>query len=794
MEACRKGPTEKLRTSRIGSRRSPDPGVLVRFDTLTMAVSEHVGVPPADNFPPPHHVRTRLLGRPLASGEIEETKLRKLVALPVFSSDALSSVAYATEAALVVLLAVSATATWKVLPISAAVALLMIIVVASYRQTVRAYPTNGGAYAVSLDNLGVNPALVAGAAILIDYLLTVAVSVSAGVLAITSAVPALHAYRVVLAATCVGVIMLANLRGIRETGAAFAAITYLFIVSLFATFVLAAVRLALGEHPHATAPHALPVGAGTIGIFILLRAFASGSSALTGVEAIANGTSAFQQPRSRNAAITLGWLGGIACTLFLGVSALAVWLHARPSATASVLSEIARAVWGSGPLGETGFLFVQATTLAVLCLAANASFQGFPRLTALMAHDRYMPRQFENLGDRLVYSNGVVVLATLATGLIVVYHANVGSLIHLYVVGVFCAFTLSQTGMVRYWLRGRQHGWRRSLAVNATGATATAVVAAVVIWTKFTEGAWMVVVAVPVLVLTFRGIKRHYRRLRRRLDAAVPALSTITISNQPVLIVDEPNALDRHAAWIAGRMAHEHRLRAVSVAGTDAIGAGSRDAARPEPISSPEGLVDSIREYVWSLPHGGRDFVTVVVPELFAKPSLLELVRRPGLRLKLRLLQESGVAICDVSTVVDHVHEPVPSSASVRVLVSDARAASLRAAAYAASLGFADTKALHFATSPEKAAELREAWSRVSTLPIEIVESPFRDITEPIHAYAHMSIDADPRRALIYVVPEIVVTGWRRLLHNFRELHIKRSVIFESPRIVLISVPYHLRG
>ena len=759
----------------------------MRFDTLSMALSEQLDVRRVDDFPPPRHVRTHLLGRPLASGEIEETKLRKLVALPVFSSDALSSVAYATEAALVVLLAVSAAATRDVLPISAAVALLMIIVVASYRQTVRAYPSNGGAYAVSLDNLGVNPALVAGAAILIDYLLTVAVSVSAGVLAITSAAPALHAYRVGLAATCVGVIMLANLRGIRETGAAFAAITYLFIVSLFATFVLAAVRLALGEHPHATAPHALPVGAGTIGVFILLRAFASGSSALTGVEAIANGTSAFQQPRARNAAITLGWLGGIACTLFLGVSTLAVWLHARPSATASVLSEIARAIWGSGPVGEAGFLFVQATTLAVLCLAANASFQGFPRLTALMAHDRYMPRQFENLGDRLVYSNGVVVLATLATALIAVYHANVSSLIHLYVVGVFCAFTLSQAGMVRYWLRTRRHGWRRSLVVNATGATATAVVAAVVIWTKFTEGAWMVVVAVPVLVLTFRGIKRHYRRLRRRLDAAVPALTSITISNQPVLIVDEPSALARHAAWIAAQMAHEHPLRAVSLAGAD-------DDCSAEPISSPEGLVDSIREYVWSLPHGGRDFVTVVVPELFAKPSLLELVRRPGLRLKLRLLQESGVAICDVSTVVDHADEPIPSSASVRVLVSDARAASLRAAAYAASLGFADTKALHFATSAEKAAELREAWTRVSSLPIEIVESPFRDISEPIHAYAHRAIDADPRRALIYVVPEIVVTGWRRLLHNFRELHIKRSVIFESPRIMLISVPYHLRG
>jgi amino acid transporter len=748
---------------------------------------------------PPHHRRTHLVGRPLASNEVEETKLRKLVALPIFSSDALSSVAYATEAALGVLLIASGTSARLVLPISAAVAALMLIVVASYRQTVRAYPSSGGAYAVALDNLGANPALVAGAAILIDYLLTVAVSVSAGVFALTSAFPELHSSRVELALACVAVITIANLRGLRESGPVFALLTYAFVGSLTLTFAVAAGRFALGQHPHATVPHALPVGTGTIGVFLLLRAFASGASALTGVEAIANGTTAFRRPQARNAAITLGWLGGLACTLFLGVSILAVWLHARPSATASLLSQVAHAVWGSGPMGQAGYFAVQASTLAVLCLAANASFQGFPRLTALMARDRYMPRQFENLGDRLVYSNGVLVLALLSAALILIYDAQVNSLIHLYVVGVFCAFTLSQTGMVRYWLRTRGPGWRHSLAINTAGAAATGVVACVVIWTKFTEGAWMVVVTVPVLVVTFRGIKRHYRRLRRRLDAAVSGVAAVSITNRPVLLVERVDGVAKHAAWIAGRMAHEHQLRAVhSVAAPRRTAGGSGmglDVGEAQTISSPEGVVDAVREFVWSLPHGGRDFVTVVIPEQFARASILDELRRPVFRLKLRLLQESGVALCDVSSTDALAGEAVPRRAAVRVLVSDARAASVRASAYAISLGFPDTRALHFATTAEKAERLRAAWTQQGNLlPLEVVESPFRDIAEPIRAYAHAMIDDDPELALVYVVPEIAVTGWRRLLHNFRELHIKRGVLFDSPRIILISVPYHLRG
>ena len=395
----------------------------------------------------------------------------------------------------------------------------------------------------------------------------------------------------------------------------------------------------------------------------------------------------------------------------------------------------------------------------------------------------------------------IVVLGALAAGLIVVYHAQVNSLIHLYVVGVFCAFTLSQTGMVRHWLTHREAGWRHALAINATGATATGIVALVVVWTKFAEGAWMVVVAVPILVLTFRGIKRHYRRLRRRLDtAAEGVMAAAPFENSSLVVVEQLNGATRHAVALSERMAHTRPVQAVYVEGSaladphDGWHALVGNQLPLENVSSPEGMVDAVRECVWATPHGGNEFVTVVIPEQFERPSLRRALRRRTFRLKLRLLQESGVAICDVSTLDRLSDEPLPERIAVRVLVSDARAASLRAAAYAASLGFDDTHALFFASTPEKEHDARAAWDRRGcSLPLEIVAAPYRDIADPVRAYAHQLVDADPTQALLYVVPEIVVTGWRRVLHNFRELHIKRSVLFDSPRIMLVAVPYHLR-
>ena len=485
-------------------------------------------------------VKRALIGRPRASGEMHETLLSKKLALPIFASDPLSSVAYATEAALVVLVAASATAASFVLPISVAIAIVLAIVVLSYRQTVRAYQTSGGAYVVAKENLGKLPSLVAAAALLVDYVLTVAVSVAAGVLALTSAAPALESHAVALSLGFVALITLVNLRGVRESGVLFAIPTYAFVAAMFALVGTGLTRCVDGECPHAHVVDPVATGAGTVGVFVLLRAFASGAAALTGVEAISNGVSAFRPPEGRNAARTLLVMGAIAITLFVGVSYLAVVLDARPSESVSLVSEIARATFPASSVTSPMYFAVQALTFGILVLAANTSYQGFPRLAAVLARDRFFPRQFVNLGDRLVYSNGIVVLAAIAALLIWLFHADVIALIHLYVVGVFTAFTLSQVGMVRYWLRRREPGWRKSAVVNAVGASATGLVTILVIQAKFAAGAWMVVIAIPLLIALFLLVNRHYRIVSRRLRAGAAAVRAAPEpTNRVVVYVEE---------------------------------------------------------------------------------------------------------------------------------------------------------------------------------------------------------------------------------------------------------------
>src|SRR5579885_309384 len=508
-----------------------------------------------------------VVGRPMATGQFEETLLPKTLALPIFASDPLSSVAYATEAALVVLLAASAGSTHLVFPLSLAIAGLLAIVVASYRQTVRVYESSGGAYVVARENLGRLPSLTAAAALLTDYVLTVAVSVAAGVLALTSAVASLRGHELLLSLICVVAIALANLRGVRETGIAFALPTYAFVASIFALVGAGVTKCAVSGCPRAVVPHPMTTGAGAITLFVLLRAFSSGSTALTGVEAIANGVNAFRRPHGRNAATTLAVLGTIAIAMFVGVSWLAVHMNARPTATGtpSVLSELARGVFPAGSAGGFMYWAVQILTLLILVLAANTSFQGFPRLAALLAHDRYFARQFTNLGDRLVFSNGILVLAGVASALLWVYHAKVDSLIHLYVIGVFTAFTLSQAGMVRYWLRTHDPGWRHRALVNGVGATATGLVTAIVVWTKFAEGAWLVTVAVPLLVLAMLGVRRHYERVARRLRAGAAAVASAPRPRNRVLLVVEVLAPATERALAFARAIAPEGCRAVHV-------------------------------------------------------------------------------------------------------------------------------------------------------------------------------------------------------------------------------------
>jgi amino acid transporter len=747
-----------------------------------------------------HDLKRAVVGRPLASDEMDETLLRKLIALPVFASDPLSSVAYATEAALVVLVAASLTAAHLVLPISAAIAALLTIVVISYRQTVRAYATSGGAYIVAKDNLGTLPSLVAAAALLVDYVLTVAVSVAAGVFAITSAAPSLGSMKVELSLGFIVLLTLANLRGVKEAGILFAIPTYGFVAVLYAMIGTGVARCALGSCPQVVTPHPLPAGAvGAVGIFVLLKAFASGSAALTGVEAISNGVSAFRPPQARNAARTLAAMGVIAITLFLGVSYLAVGMHVRPSASVSVLSQIARGTFPAGSSASFLYYAVQALTFAILVLAANTSYQGFPRLAALLARDRFIPRQFVNLGDRLVYSNGIVVLAGLAVGLIVAFGASVDSLINLYVIGVFTAFTISQSGMVVYWRRRRERGWRRSAAISAVGACVTGLVLVIVVWTKFAAGAWSVTIAVPALVASFYGVRRHYRKTGRRLRAGVAAVAAAPPATNTVLVhVHELDEATQRAVWFARRIAGQD-FRGLYVQGSAPAGRDPRgrwwELARGAPLdvlSADEGHNDAVLEYVWSLPRGESQFVTVVLPERFERRSVLAAVRRSEFRLKLRLLAEPSVVIADVPVVAGEDDSAAePERAVCRVLVSGAHAASLRAVHYAETLGVDDAHAVFFAFDAEEASRMRREWLTAGVaMPLEVVEAPYRDLGEPLLDYVR-GITADEEALAIVVMPELVVRGAARLLHNQRALYVKRLLLFE-PRVVLASVPYQL--
>ena len=745
-------------------------------------------------------VKRVVVGRPRASGEMHDTLLSKTLALPIFAADPLSSVAYATEAALAVLIAASATACHLVLPISIAIAAVLGIVVLSYTQTVQAYQTSGGAYVVARDNLGTLPSLVAAAALLADYILTVAVSVTAGVVALASAAPSLASHKVALSLLFVLILTLANLRGVRESGILFAVPTYAFIVAFFTMIGTGVSKCAVGTCPQAHVPDPIAAGTGAVTLFVVLRAFASGAAALTGVESISNGVNAFRPPPGRNAARTLLAMGSVAIALFIGTSWLAVHMHAVPSNSVSVVSEIARATFPASSWSSFMYYAVQGLTFAILVLAANTSYQGFPRLGAVLARDRFFPRQFINLGDRLVYSNGIIVLAAIASFLIWIFHADVLALIHLYVIGVFTAFTLSQAGMVRYWWRRRDPGWQRSATLNAIGCLATGLVALLVIQAKFAAGAWAVIVAIPVMIVGFYGVNRHYRKVERRVRAGVAAVAAAPPpTNDVVLYVESEDTALHEALWYARQIAGDH-FRAIHVPGPRSdpgIRARFRSLTDIHPdleVLDPDlGRPEAVIDYLWSLPRGESNFVTVVIPELFRRRTLLAAVeRRTELALKLRLLREPGVVITDVPVLAQNGHQPLPGRAVGRLLVSGAHAASLRAANYASTLGFEDTKALFFAFDNEESERLGAEWMAGGIqMPLQIEEAPFRDIGDPLLA-ALREITADPEAVAVVIMPELIFSGPQRLLHNQRALYIKRLLLFE-PRVILTSVPYRLR-
>ena len=627
-----------------------------------------------------------IVGRPVRTDRLAHTLLPKWLALPIFASDALSSVAYATQEILRVL-AIGGLALLYLTPwVALGVVVLLAVVAISYQQVVHAYPDGGGSYQVAARNLGPLAGLVVAGALMVDYTLTVAVSVASGIDNVISAVPTLNPYRVEIALASVLVLAAANLRGVKESGKAFAIPTYAFIVGILATLVVGGVRFMAGHAPVAeSAPyHIQPHTAGLAGfalVFVALRAFSSGCTALTGIEAVSNGVPAFRRPSSHNASVTLGLIGLIAITMFGGITLLALATHVHYAGTTcdlvgftgdcaatpqrTVIAQLASAVFGDGSIA---FYFIQAATALILILAANTAFNGFPLLGALLARRRYLPRQLHTRGDRLAFSNGILALALAAAGLLFVYKASVDALIHLYVLGVFTAFTLSQLGMVRHWQRtlaterdpATRRRARRSQVINTFGGALTGVVLIIVLITKFTEGAYLVVIAVPVFVVLMSSIRRHYDRLSQdlrpqRADMVLPARV--------------------HAVVLVSRL-HLPAVRALSYA----------RATRPDTIT-----------------------------------------------------------------------------------------------AITANIDDEDTR------------QLQEDWEQLGvTVPLTVVDSPYREITRPILHFIRDLRRSRPNDLTAIYIPEYVVgRWWEQILHNQSALRLKLRLLFE-PGVMVISVPWQL--
>ena len=513
---------------------------------------------------PGYRLKKALLGRALPTSRLVHERLRKLVALAVFSSDAISSTAYGTEQIMLVLVAGGAVATRLAFPIALAIGGLLAILVLSYRQTITAYPSAGGAYIVTKDNFGSGLAQVAGSALLIDYVLTVAVSVTSGVAALTTAVTPLQRFILPLSLVAIALIAWANLAGARESGRIFAVPTYLFVGSCALMLLVGLVRQFTGQltpiPDGQTAP--LPPGTAAVGVLLVLHAFASGCTALTGVEAISNGVPAFRRPEAQNARRTLIAMGAILGTLFIGVSYLAVYTHVRPyqSGNPTLIGQLASWVLGSSPAGRVFFYLFQAATLAILILAANTSYADFPRLASFAATDAFLPRQFTKRGHRLVFSNGIITLSLAAAGVIVAFAANYNRMLPLYAIGVFTSFTLSQAGMTRRHLRLREPGWRYGIVVNGLGALVTFVVLLDIIQTKFAAGAWIVLITLPVLVFLLGRTNRAYARELSGLKVeATEVLAPPKPRHEVVVFLDH---LDRAAL---GALQYARQLNPLSI-------------------------------------------------------------------------------------------------------------------------------------------------------------------------------------------------------------------------------------
>ena len=615
-----------------------------------------------------------LVGRPIATSEGEHQRLSKPVALATFSADAISSTAYATEEILFVIAVGSTTSLavglGKLVPISIVVAMLIAIVVASYRQTIHAYPSGGGSYLVSRDNLGRTPSLVAGASLLVDYILTVAVSISAGVAAIVS-LPAfrdLAEHRVAVGLGLILLITVANLRGLKESGFVFAFPVYTYIISLTLLIVYGLGReFITGDISKVPPPSPEEfdgmLAGGGIGLFLLLRGFSSGAVALTGIEAIADSVPAFRKPEAKNAAATLTIMGCILATLFVGISVLAHHVEPYPSHDETVISQIGHAVYGGGPL----YVILQFATAAVLVLAANTAYADFPRLSSIIARDGFLPRQFMNQGDRLVFSNGVVFLAIAAGALLIGFGGITTALIPLYAVGVFTSFTISQSGMVKRHLNRREPGWHKGVTINALGATATGVVLLIVSITKFTGGAWLPIVVIPAIILLFTAIRRHYDRVSAALVIEPGTVRPQPINHTVIVLVG------RIHQGVLGALAYARSLRPQHLVALyvtydeedrEAMELQWREFNIDVPLeikySKYRELVGPVIEYIDEVDdRWGDDTITIVIPE-FVVGKWWENVlhNQSALFLKGKLLFRKGTVVTSVPYHIDPRNPP----------------------------------------------------------------------------------------------------------------------------------------
>jgi amino acid transporter len=743
-----------------------------------------------------------LVGRPRSSHEMGHTLLPKYLALPLFSSDPLSSVAYATQEIIVVLAAAGTAALGSVVPISVVVAILLVVVTTSYRQACHAYPRGGGSYAVASQNLGHRAGLLAASALMCDYVMTAAVSSAAGVDAITSAIPALHPYSVIMAVALVAAVTLMNLRGVRESGRVFAAPTYLFVAAVFATIAAGFLRCA-GGCPKAPPPPAHVGAGGAIGLFLILQAFAAGTTALTGVEAIANGVPAFKEPRPQNAARTLTMMAVIAVGMFEGISILANLFHVfyRDGMQHTVLAQIALTAWGRGAM----FYVVQAATAFVLILAANTAFNGFPRLAAVMSDDRFLPRQFGHLGDRLNYSNGIIIIAVAAVGVIIGFDANVNAMIHLYLIGVFIAFTLSQSGLVRFWAERRSElrWWWGRAGLNATGALLTGSVLAIAIVTKFLQGAWIVILAIPILMYAMSAVRRHYGDVERQV--ALPKRAPRHIerrSHHLAVYIDDMDTLSVGALNYV-RSFEGADLRAVTLDAEEAQRWSRVAEDIPVTLLDGEGSRrDKVREYLVEARKslGPADFLTLVVPEETELGSVIDAIRHPALQvLKAEAVAEPRIEVMNLAYQTGDLK---PKEGQVKgtvtnrivILVDDVDNAVLRALEYATSLGTSEVRGMHIAFDQTDGERVRRAWVTAGIdHPLDVMQSPFRSFSSSLLSYVHGYHVDGTDSFVTLLVPEYVMDKKRhRLLHSQTPLLVKRN-LYGKRGCVVVSVPFHVR-